>query len=105
MRAGLLQETINIIRPTTLKNEYGEEDTEWKLIYTTKARLVHNSGSRNNENGEIFYAYVKTFEVRDHVPVEEFDRIEWNTKLFRILDIEPDKHQRKLTIKTELIND
>nr|DAE49763.1 MAG TPA: head-tail joining protein [Caudoviricetes sp.]DAW52115.1 MAG TPA: head-tail joining protein [Caudoviricetes sp.] len=37
--------------------------------------------------------------------VNEYDRIQWNGKIYRILDIEPDKQQMLLTINVELVND
>lgn len=105
MRAGLLKETIEVWEKTLTTNDFGEETEEWTLKYTTKARLVHNGGNRVIENSEVFFAHTKTFEVRDYVAVDDYDRIVWNGKKYRILNIEPDKAQMKLTIKTELIDD
>lgn len=105
MRAGLLTERINIISPVLTTNDYGEQTTEWEVTYTTRARLVHDNGSRVINNGEVFYAYTKTFEIRDYVPVSNFDRIEWNNVQYRILDIEPDTKKMKKIIRVELVND
>lgn len=105
MRAGLLQEDIEILKSTTVTNKYGEQSSIWTVIATTKARLIHDSGARTEINNEIFYAYTKTFQVRYYVNVSEFDRIRWNNQLFRIISIEPNKQQQSLTIKTELVND
>jgi head-tail adaptor len=105
MRAGLLKEIITIVSPVISVNDYGEQTTEWEDKYTTRARLKHDSGARVENNGEIFYSYVKTLEIRDYVPVDEFDRILWNDKAYRILDIEPDKDAMKKIIRIELVND
>ena len=105
MRAGLLKETIEIWEKSLTTNEYGEETEEWNLRCTTKARLVHNGGNRVIENSEVFFAHIKTFEIRDYITVDDYDRIVWNNKKYRILNIEPDKAKMKLTIKTELIDD
>lgn len=105
MRAGLLEEKIKIYETAVMVNEYGEETTEWNEKYSTRARLIHDGGGRTNENQEIFYASIKTFQVRYYVPVGYFDRIEWNGNFYRIIDIVPDKVQQNLTIKTELINE
>ena len=105
MRAGLLTEQIDILSPEITTNPFGEESTEWKIAYSTRARIMHDSGSRDTVNGEVFYQYIKTFVVRYYVTVNDFDRIKWNGKIYRVLDIEPDKVQQQLTIKTELIND
>lgn len=105
MRAGLLKEKIDIITPEITTNDFGEQTTEWQTKYSTRARLIHTSGNRIEPNGEIFYSHMKTLEVRDYVPVDDFDRIVWNEKQYRILDIEPDESQKKKIIKVELIND
>lgn len=105
MRAGLFKEQIEIIRAEITKNDFGEETTEWKTIYNTRARLIHDSGSRNLSNEEIVYSYIKTIMVRYYVPVEEFDRIMWNGKTFRIHEIEPSEDKSFKTIKIELVND
>lgn len=105
MRAGLLQEPIEIWEKILQVNEYGEETETWTLKYSTRARLVHDGGNRIIENNDIFFTHTKTFQVRDYVPVEEYNRIVWNNKNYRILNIEPDKSKMNLTIKVELIND
>ena len=105
MRAGLLKEKIDIITPKIATNDYGEQTTEWELKYPTRARLIHTSGNRIEPNGEIFYSHMKTLEVRSYVPVDDFDRIIWNEKQYRILDIEPDEGQMKKIIRVELVND
>ncbi len=105
MRAGLLKETIEVWGKSLTTNEFGEETEEWTLKCTTKARLVHNGGGRVLENEEIFFSHSKTFEIRDYIQVDDYDRIVWQNKKYRILNIEPDKKQMKLTIKAELIDD
>ena len=39
------------------------------------------------------------------VPVDEFDRIQWNNQVWRILNIQPDKIKMNKTIRAELVND
>lgn len=105
MRAGLLTEPIEIYEKLITRNEFGEEAEQWQLKYSTKARLVHDGGSRVIQNDEVFFAHSKTFQVRDYVPVGEYDKIKWDSKYYRILNIEPDKKLMNKTIKTELIDD
>lgn len=105
MRAGLLKEQITIWHATIEVNEFGEETTVWDQSYHTRARLQHNGGNRTNENDEIVYTSVKNFDIRWYVPISDFDRIEWNGHMYRILDITPDQDDRKQTVKCELINE
>ena len=105
-RAGLLNEVINILAPSSIVNEYGEKVQTYSVKYTTRAKVEHNSGTRSNENNEIFYSYQKSFTVRSYVPVTEFDLIEYNSKRYRIITIDDriKVHNDKIII-TELIND
>ena len=105
MRAGLLTEQIEIWSKTLAVNGFGEEVEDWIKTYQTRARLVHDGGSRVVSNDEIVFTHSKTFQIREYVPINELDRILWNGKFYRILNIEPDRVQMNQTIKTELIND
>jgi len=105
MRAGLLTEPIEIWEKTIVKNDYGEETETWALKYSTRARLIHDGGSRMIQNDEVFYAHSKTFEVRHYVPVDDYDKIIWDNKEYRILNIEPDRERNNKRIKAELIDD
>lgn len=105
MRAGLLTEQIEIWSKQLTVNDYGEEVEDWIKTYQTRARLVHDGGSRVVSNDEILFTHSKTFQIRQYVPINELDRIFWNGKFYRILNIEPDRVQMNQTIKTELIND
>jgi head-tail adaptor len=105
MRAGLLTEPIEIYEKVLSTNSYGEQTEEWVLKYSTKARLIHDGGNRVIQNDEVFFAHTKTFQVRDYVPVGEYDKIKWDSKYYRILNIEPEKSMMNKTIKTELIDD
>ena len=105
MRAGLLKEQIEIWSKRLTVNEFGEEVEDWIKTYQTRARLVHDGGSRVVSNDEIVFTHSKTFQIRQYVPINELDRILWKGKFYRILNIEPDDVQMNKTIKTELIND
>ena len=105
MRAGLLTRPITILAPETTINEFGEQVQEYKLKYKTRARVLHDSGSRDIMNGEIFYPYRKSFDVRSYVPVNEFDIIEFEGKRYRIITIDNRiEHTNDKVIVTELIN-
>jgi len=105
MRAGLLNEVVEVWNPQTVINEFGQQETDYILGYRTRARLIHNSGNRNIENDEVVFNYSKTFELRHYIIIDELDRIKWNGRFYRILDIEPSKQEMKLIINCELINE
>lgn len=105
MIAGRLRETIVILKPTIIQNEVGEQETTYQEIRTTRAELLQNGGNRNLSNDEISYSYNKTFNVRIYVELDEFYRIKWKNKYYRILSIETNEENQYKTIVTELINE
>lgn len=105
MIAGTLNESINIYTPIVTVNEYGEQTTEFELKYITRARVLENGGSRQLSNNEIVYPYQKSFLVRDYIEITDFDKIQWNGKYYKVLDITPNKKRMELEVRTELIND
>ena len=105
MIAGRLNEPIKIFHPTVNYNEFGEANEEYKEVYTTRAKVDHNSGTRTVENNEIVFDYTKTFNVRSYVPVCDDDRIEWQGKMYRILTTQQRREYNDIMITAELINE
>ena len=105
MRCGLLKDKIDIYRPITSQNEFGEMIQEYKPWYCTRSRVVSNAGSRELMNNEIFYPYRKIFEIHQYVDVKETDIIHWKDKRYRILSIDLDRTQMKKMIMSELIDE
>lgn len=105
MRAGILDNVIELYNPTYQDTGYGHKDEVYNLFYTTRANIKYNTGSRTNDNDEIFYAVNQTFTVRYYVPVTEIMRIKHDGKFYRIISIEPSKELNQKTIITELVNE
>lgn len=105
MRTGLLTEPITIYKAESAPNDYGELLQNYRFKCTTRARVIHGSGYRENTNNEVFYSYNKTFELWLYVGISETDYIEWNDKKYRVLSIEPVREQNKQIVETELVNE
>lgn len=105
MRSGLLTDKIAILEPKTEKNEYAEEIQTYALKCYTRARVVHSGGKRDEHTNELDFIYNKTFEVYYYVNINDFDRICWADKYYRVLSVEPIKEQNKKVILTELVNE
>ena len=105
MRCGLLKDKIDIYRPISNQNEFGEIVQEYRPWYCTRSRIVSNGGSRTLLNNEIFYPYRNIFEVHQYVDVKETDVIHYDNKKYRILSIDLDRTQMKKVIMTELIDE
>ena len=104
-RAGLLIEPIEILQISIEKNDYGEEVETISTKCKTRARVIHNKGGRKRDNEEITYAYNKIFVVRFYVDIDDFDRVRWNNKVYRILEVDVDKVRQEKSIYTEQINE
>lgn len=105
MRCGLLKDKIDIYRPITSQNEFGEMIQEYKPWYCTRSKVVNNGGQRELMNNEIFYPYRKIFEIHQYVDVKETDIIHWKDKRYRILSIDLETRKMKKVIMTELIDE
>ena len=104
MRAGLLNEVITIYNVKVEKDEFGYEKRTQTKKMKTRARVVHKSGNRSNENGEIVYSNFDTMTVRRYVPIEQTDIIKWLGREYRVLYISPDNGKQEINIDVELIN-
>ena len=104
MRAGLLSETIRIMRPTVTTNTVGEQVTEYAPYKDMFARHVVNRQNRTNDNGEIWMPQTFTIEVRIYQDIQDYDLIQWDGKQYRILSIETDKTIRCKRLTIEQVN-
>lgn len=104
MRAGILQESIQILKLVPENNDYGESMDYYAPCCKTRAEVTPLSGSRTNENNEIFYAHTYRFVVRRYVDVDDFDRILWKDKMYRVLNIDDDRTYNQKVINAELVN-
>lgn len=105
MKAGILKEKIEIYEPIITTTDYGDSKIDYELHYTTHAHVMYNSGTRTNENNEVFYPTNRTFIVRHYVPVTEPMRIKFEDKYYQIISINPNKYYNDKEIYTELVNE
>lgn len=105
MKAGILNEQINIYGIVSIINRYGEQQDNLVLKCTTRANVSWNTGGRAIENNEIVYNYTKTFTVRSYVEVENVDFIEWQGMKYRIISIEKRRGYNGKIILAELVNE
>jgi len=105
MRAGLLTERIEIWRIYDVTDTYGANIPVWDMVGSTRARIVNDGGSRDIENNEVVFPYIKKVEVRQYVDITENDRIKWNGRFWRVLDIYPNKDNMTKEIRVEVVND
>lgn len=105
MRAGLLTETIKIQKPVEVETKYSGKTVEYQDYITTKASVIHLSGSRKVSAGEIINDYSVRFIIRFyHKVTAEMIIIHEGVK-YRIQDINPEKSKQSITIVAEVINE
>ena len=108
MKSGKLTKYITIETLQTITNEFGEEEqTIYCEKFRTKAEIKNEGGTRENDNGEIFYSQNVTFIVWDYCDkkIADFDRIIYKSKPYRIINKELVQEDKLLNIKCELINE
>lgn len=105
MKAGNYNEVITFLVPELSKNEFGEKVQEYLPLYTTRAFVAYNTGSRFVVNNEVFNDYTKTFTVRDYLSINEKMLIEYDDKKWIITSIDHLKPTRELVVNTTLYNE
>lgn len=103
MKAGLLKHIITIEEPITNRNDYGSQEITWNEVTTTRANIIFNRGKRDSENIEVYYNYTITFTIRHYHNINDYMRIKYNGKYYRILSIQ--NEPQSITIITEQINE
>lgn len=106
MKAGVLNEIIEIQEPIIIKNEYGEEMTEnYSTKLKTRAEVSYNSGNKTADNNEIFFSYDITFTIRYYHNVSELDRVIWLNKPYKILSMERNRKFQLINLRCSMINE
>lgn len=107
MRAGAYNKIVEILRKSVTTTEYGADKVVWNAVRRTRAGVSYLSGSRTEENREIFYAEQVVFTLRSYVEVEDEDRIKYGGKTYRILSInrEDDTTRNDVKVTTEKVNE
>lgn len=105
MQAGLLNELIEIYKPSIESNEYGEQVQVYAKNYDTRAQVIYDNGNRTASNNEIVFNYTKTFKIRRYIEVMENYQIKYKNKFYRILSIEDIRQYNHKVVTAELINE
>ena len=105
MRAGSLNENIEILRSVKERDQYGIDKESWQTYAKTKAAVRYMSGSKTVDVQEVFFAETVEFTVRYYHKIKPTDRIKYYNQLYRIVSINPDKRANSQTLVTELVNE
>lgn len=104
MRAGLLNELIDVVRRTTATDKFGAVVETWADALTgLHASVSYNQSGFGVSQGEAVYTQVVTFRIRYNDGVQEYDRIRWQGRLYRLQAIDRYRHDGYMLLKCELI--
>lgn len=103
--AGLFNEKVEIYDFVKSKDDYGVITEEMDLVYTTRAKVGHVSGSRSVINSEITTPYVKNFVLRIYVPVNDDSWIKYEGKYYRVTSIDKNKELQQQVITGDLVEE
>lgn len=104
MQAGLLRERIDVLRKAVATDKFGASVPTWSIVLSgIHARELKTQGGLTVNGGELVYQSVHTFQIRYNEGVTEYDRVRWQDRLYRILDITRLKSQGEMRLKCELI--
>lgn len=101
----LRQEKIILIKPISVRTEYGSFHNEWEEAGSYRAGILTQSMNRIMNNDEIQFPQQKTFIVRHYVPVKEGDRIKWDDKLWTVESIIKNKYYNDIEIYVDKVEE
>lgn len=104
MQAGLLREDICILRPQTIVNEYGEQVQEHKAVIHCKAHIKRET-DRELSNQEIVYTDRLDIQIRHYHKIQDYDRVCWCGRHYRILSVYPDRLNQTQSLRVEEIHE
>ena len=105
MKAGLLNEVVEILRLTATPSEFGGSDAVWAVDRKARANVIHKSGRLELSTSEAFPAGVVVFELHIFQKMAYTDRIRHGGRLYSIEDIEYNRQTRRLIVTTQRVNE
>lgn len=105
MIAGNLRHIIEVLKPTKVKNEYGEDTTVYNTYMTLRAEKKEVRASKTTNNNEIFNSRTILFITYYRVNITEDLRIKFNNTLYKINSLKEIGYKEGLEIEVEKINE
>jgi len=106
MRAsGKLINKVVIYAPTVNKSASGASSPVWVKKYETRGALKNINYNRDIELDEVVYNSRRELVLRYYVPIDDFDRVEVDDKLYRVISIDKRFHDQEIVILIEAVNE
>ena len=99
MRAGRLNQTIDIHRYTQAQDSYGQQSRTWAKLSTIRAEVRQTSATENEYGGRFEGRQLYRVTCR-YTDIKQKDRIVWGAKTLEIIEVIDPSHRRtELQIK------
>jgi len=103
--AGLLNEWVTPIAPTTTRDAYGSQTITWTEQPKLRARVTWLRGNRAIDVGEQWMAASITVTLRYTSAINERQRLKWGGRMYQIDSVNGSKASGVLTITASRLPD
>ena len=103
--AGAYRYPIVIYHRFEEQNEYGEVIEEYKAVRKTRAAINFRGGTRNLSENEIRFPNQYELIVRNYCEITDSTQIEYEGKMYRVVEYHEDLEYRDKIVVIELVND
>lgn len=104
MARGLFKHPIKFIKISYTRDECGSQIKVDGDEINTKCRILNNSRSRDNQNGDITYLSEKHIDINSYVDITGYDEFTLCGKRYRIISIFQNEDYFTKSITAEEIN-
>ncbi|WP_080902947.1 phage head closure protein [Parabacteroides sp. Marseille-P3160] len=98
---------IEVNRPVKTDTDYSGDRVTYELAFKARADILHKAGNKVIDSGEIFSSYQVVFVIgywyKDRIKSDM--QIVYDGKTYEIMDVNPQRAQKQITITAEVINE
>lgn len=104
MRSGEFKYPVKIYHPHEYIDDYGEQVKEYQLYTTTKASINWKSGTKTEQNFELFIPNTITLYLRHYTKITDDTRIEIQGKMYDVISYHNDLKYRDIEVTVKEVN-
>lgn len=107
MRAGLLTKKVEIYKATQTVTKTGARKGEWKSLFngSIHARVTYGQQKMAAKDGNFVLTSAITFVTRYYAEINEYMRVYWEDRKYRIMAIRRFPERGEMQIDGELIDE
>lgn len=105
LTSGRLTERVDILMPSVLRGNFGEQQVTYEHIITVWAGVVYQKGSQALTSGELWVTRSITVTMRNNKVINERCRLKWDEKIYKIESFNRSKADGSVTIVASMIDE